>query len=92
MRSDWISSRCPYDAPGPSLLSNCAANMKQNADRTVLIVPGSFLGSKIMKKLSAVGVIVGALVVCAAPVSFHWSPAKRHLCPSIEPTPASGGR
>jgi hypothetical protein len=29
-----------------------------------------------MKKLSVLGVIVGALVVCAAPVSFHWLPAK----------------
>jgi hypothetical protein len=29
-----------------------------------------------MKRLSALGVIVGAALLCAAPVSLHWSPAK----------------
>jgi hypothetical protein len=29
-----------------------------------------------MKKLSVVGVILGAMVMCAAPVSIHWSPTQ----------------
>ena len=29
-----------------------------------------------MKKLSTLGMIVGATVLCAAPVSMHWSPTK----------------
>jgi hypothetical protein len=29
-----------------------------------------------MKKLSVLGVIVGATVMCAAPVSLHWLPAQ----------------
>ena len=28
-----------------------------------------------MKKLSVLGLVVGATLLCAAPVSFHWSPA-----------------
>jgi hypothetical protein len=29
-----------------------------------------------MKKLSTLGMIIGASLVCAIPVSLHWSPAK----------------
>ena len=29
-----------------------------------------------MKKLSVLGVIMGAMVMCAAPVSLHWLPAQ----------------
>ena len=29
-----------------------------------------------MKKLSVLGVIVGATVMCSAPVSLHWLPAQ----------------
>ena len=29
-----------------------------------------------MKKLSTLGMIVGATLLCAAPVSMHWSPTK----------------
>jgi hypothetical protein len=33
-------------------------------------------GGSYMKKLSAFGLVVGATLMCAAPVSFHWSPAQ----------------
>jgi hypothetical protein len=29
-----------------------------------------------MKKLSVFGLVVGATLMCAAPVSIHWSPAQ----------------
>ena len=29
-----------------------------------------------MKKLSVLGLVVGAALMCAAPVSLHWSPAQ----------------
>ena len=29
-----------------------------------------------MKKLSAVGMVIGASLLCATPVSLHWSPTK----------------
>jgi len=29
-----------------------------------------------MKKLSVLGLVVGATLMCAVPVSFHWSPAQ----------------
>jgi hypothetical protein len=44
-----------------------------------------------MKKLSTLGVILGAAVVCAAPVSFHWSPAKP-LSLSVDKADARLGR
>ena len=29
-----------------------------------------------MKKLSVLGLVAGAALMCAIPVSFHWSPAQ----------------
>jgi hypothetical protein len=29
-----------------------------------------------MKKLSMLGMMVGAALLCAAPISLHWSPAQ----------------
>ena len=31
-----------------------------------------------MKKLSMLGMMAGAALLCAAPVSLHWSPAKSY--------------
>jgi hypothetical protein len=44
-----------------------------------------------MKKLSAVGVVLGAMVMCAAPVSIHWSPAQT-LSLSVDKADARIGR
>jgi hypothetical protein len=44
-----------------------------------------------MKKLSAVGVVLGAMVTCAAPVSIHWSPAQT-LSLSVDKADARIGR
>jgi hypothetical protein len=43
-----------------------------------------------MKKLSMLGVILGGLL-CAAPISFHWSPAKT-LSLSLDKADARLGR
>jgi hypothetical protein len=44
-----------------------------------------------MKKLSAVGVVLGAMVMCAAPVSIHWLPAQT-LSLSVDKADARIGR
>jgi hypothetical protein len=49
------------------------------------------LRGKIMKKLSMLCVILGASVVCAAPISFHWSPANT-LSLSVDKADARVGR
>ena len=44
-----------------------------------------------MKKLSTLGMIIGASLLCAIPVSLHWSPAKApHL--SVDGAQARIGR
>jgi hypothetical protein len=43
-----------------------------------------------MKKLSIVSTIVGATLLCAAPISFHWSPAKSFV--SLDAAQARIGR
>ena len=44
-----------------------------------------------MKKLSTLGMIIGASLLCAIPVSLHWSPAKGpHL--SVDGAQARIGR
>ena len=53
-------------------------------------IPNLF-GGKIMKKLSILGVILCASVVCAAPVSIHWSPANA-LSLSVDNADARVGR
>ena len=44
-----------------------------------------------MKKLSVLGAILGASVVCAGPFSFHWSPATM-LSLSLDKADARVGR
>jgi hypothetical protein len=44
-----------------------------------------------MKRLSALGVIVATAVLCAAPFSLHWSPAKT-LSLSVDTASARIGR
>ena len=44
-----------------------------------------------MKKLSMFGIILGAAVLCAAPVSVQWSPAKT-LTLSLDRADARVGR
>ena len=44
-----------------------------------------------MKKLSVVGILLGTMVMCAAPVSIHWSPAQT-LSLSVDKADARVGR
>jgi hypothetical protein len=44
-----------------------------------------------MRKLSMLGMIVGASFLCAAPISLHWSPAKQ-LGLSVDTAQARIGR
>ena len=44
-----------------------------------------------MKKLTVLGVVVAAAVLCAAPLSLHWSPAKT-LSLSVDTASARIGR
>jgi hypothetical protein len=44
-----------------------------------------------MKKLSAVGVIIGAALLCATPLSLHWSQGK-NLSLSLDSAAARLGR
>ena len=44
-----------------------------------------------MKKLSTLGMITGAALLCAAPISLHWSPAKE-LGLSVDTAQARIGR
>ena len=44
-----------------------------------------------MKKLSMLGMMAGAALLCAAPVSLHWSPAKE-LRVSLDTAHARLGR
>jgi len=43
-----------------------------------------------MKKLRTLGMIVGATLLCAAPVSLHWSPTRLQL--SVDGAQAQIGR
>jgi hypothetical protein len=45
----------------------------------------------IMKKLTMIGIIAASAVLCAAPVSLHWSPAKT-LSLSVDTAAARIGR
>ena len=44
-----------------------------------------------MKKLSMLGIMVGAALLCAAPISLHWSPAQE-LRVSLDTAQARLGR
>ncbi len=44
-----------------------------------------------MKKVSMLGLVVGATLMCAVPVSFHWSPAQTPLL-SVDKANAVIGR
>ena len=45
-----------------------------------------------MKKLSTLGMIIGAALLCAAPVSMHWSPMKEVRFVSLDTAQARIGR
>jgi hypothetical protein len=53
--------------------------------------PGDFTSGDAMKKLTLLGVALGAALLAATPVSFHWSPAKT-LSLSLETADAKVGR
>jgi hypothetical protein len=44
-----------------------------------------------MKKVSMLGIVAGAALLCAAPISLHWSPAKE-LGLSVDTAQARIGR
>jgi hypothetical protein len=46
-------------------------------EKSSIISTKSLPGRNVMKKLSMLGMVGGAALLCAAPVSLHWSPAKQ---------------
>ena len=58
---------------------------------SIFITEEKFEGVTTMKKLTVLGVVATAAVLCAAPLSLHWSPAKT-LSLSVDTASARIGR